>query len=211
MVKTQPWYWQTLNLTRDPSINSGPSGIAARDSGLKSASLFQLMMQKRDIVLTAVFSSLAALILIAGAGAACYFFHKRRRKRDEDEDSQMGRASRLEAAPEKKSRLNGFLSLKTPLISTKTLGHESRAIPATMAPFPAKFTDREGHKGSHKGPPLCLPIKFNVTAIFPAYVDWWPSQAYRRRFDPPGAPSTLFRSVLRRQMDPSRHFEGLIA
>lgn len=82
------------------------------------------MMQKRDVVLTAVFSSLAALILIAGIGAACYFFHKRRRKRDEDDDDEVqdGRLSRLEAGQEKKSRLNGFLSLKTPLISTKTLG-----------------------------------------------------------------------------------------
>jgi hypothetical protein len=77
----------------------------------------KLMMQKRDIVLTAVFSRLAALILIA-----CYFFHKRRRKRDDDEDSPDANSSRLEAGHEKKSRLNGFPSLKTPIISTKTLG-----------------------------------------------------------------------------------------
>lgn len=83
------------------------------------------MMQKRDIVLTAVFSSLAALILIAGVGAACYYFQKRRRKRDDEEESSTGggTCSRLEAGAEKKTgRLNGFLSLKTPLISTKTLG-----------------------------------------------------------------------------------------
>lgn len=80
------------------------------------------MMQKRDIVLTAVFSSLAALILIAGIGAACYFFHKRRRKRDDEDEDECGDGpSRIEAG-EKKSKLNGFLSLKTPLISTKTLG-----------------------------------------------------------------------------------------
>ncbi|KAG5862691.1 hypothetical protein JTB14_012403 [Gonioctena quinquepunctata] len=83
----------------------------------------QLMMQKRDIILTAVFSSLAALILIAGIGAACYFFQKRRRKRDEEEeDSQEVASTKIEVTQEKKSRLNGFLSLKTPLISTKTLG-----------------------------------------------------------------------------------------
>lgn len=80
-------------------------------------------MQKRDVILTAVFSSLAALILIAGVAAACYFFHKRRRKRDDDDDDDMeGPSTRLNTAEEKKSRLNGFLSLKTPLISTKTLG-----------------------------------------------------------------------------------------
>lgn len=80
------------------------------------------MMQKRDIVLTAVFSSLAALILIGGIGAACYFFHKKRRKRDEDDEEDCTDGpSRIESG-EKKSKLNGFLSLKTPLISTKTLG-----------------------------------------------------------------------------------------
>ncbi|KAF5284176.1 hypothetical protein FQR65_LT00176 [Abscondita terminalis] len=82
-----------------------------------------LMMQKRDIILTAVFSCLAALILIAGIGAACYFYHKKRRKRDEeDEDECNENAPKMEMGREKKSRLNGFLSLKTPLISTKTLG-----------------------------------------------------------------------------------------
>ncbi|XP_065172530.1 uncharacterized protein [Atheta coriaria] len=89
-----------------------------------------LSMQKRDVVLTAVFSSLAALILITGVGAACYFFHKRRRKRDDDDEedgceggSGGGGAGMNRAEPsDKKSRLNGFLSLKTPLISTKTLG-----------------------------------------------------------------------------------------
>ncbi|GJQ85080.1 hypothetical protein Trydic_g3736 [Trypoxylus dichotomus] len=81
------------------------------------------MMQKRDVILTAVFSSLAALILIGGIAAACYFFHKRRRKRDEDEEEGgNGPSGKIEATTEKKSRLNGFLSLKTPLISTKTLG-----------------------------------------------------------------------------------------
>lgn len=80
-------------------------------------------MQKRDVILTAVFSSLAALILLAGVGAACYFFHKRRRKRGDDEDDDVeGPSTRLNPSEEKKSRLNGFLSLKTPLISTKTLG-----------------------------------------------------------------------------------------
>lgn len=85
------------------------------------------MMQKRDVVLTAVFSSIAALILMAGIAAACYFFHKRRRKREDDDDDEEAattpRSARIEATKEKKhNKLNGFLSLKTPLISTKTLG-----------------------------------------------------------------------------------------
>ncbi|XP_060534338.1 synaptotagmin-7 isoform X2 [Cylas formicarius] len=82
-----------------------------------------LIMEKQEVILTAVFSSLAALIVLVGAGAACYFFHKRRRKRDDDEDEESpDGGGRIDAASDKKSRLNGFLSLKTPLISTKTLG-----------------------------------------------------------------------------------------
>ncbi|XP_045468700.1 synaptotagmin-7 isoform X3 [Harmonia axyridis] len=85
-----------------------------------------IMMQKRDVVLTAVFSSLIAILLIVGIAAACYFYHKRRRKQEDDFDDDSpegGQCSRVETSvPTKKSKLNGFLSLKTPLISTKTLG-----------------------------------------------------------------------------------------
>nr|XP_022920497.1 synaptotagmin-7 isoform X2 [Onthophagus taurus] len=97
-----------------------------------------LMMRKREIILTAVFSSLAALILIAGIGAACYFFHKRRRKRDDDEEDMAETPQRNETAPqEKKSRINGFLSLKTPLISTKTLGAQLETTGSPQAKSPA--------------------------------------------------------------------------
>nr|XP_022920498.1 synaptotagmin-7 isoform X3 [Onthophagus taurus] len=96
------------------------------------------MMRKREIILTAVFSSLAALILIAGIGAACYFFHKRRRKRDDDEEDMAETPQRNETAPqEKKSRINGFLSLKTPLISTKTLGAQLETTGSPQAKSPA--------------------------------------------------------------------------
>lgn len=88
-------------------------------------------MQKRDIILTAVFSTLAGLILLAVGLFACYWCHKRKRKRDTDDmDECEGGNSPTVTLPttsavhveEKKSRLNGFLNLKTPLISTKTLG-----------------------------------------------------------------------------------------
>ncbi|KAI4454632.1 hypothetical protein MML48_9g00013092 [Holotrichia oblita] len=120
------------------------------------------MMQKRDVVLTAVFSSLAALILIGGIGAACYFFHKRRRKReDDDEEAMDGPSAKIEATTEKKSKLNGFLSLKTPLISTKTLGttgspqakspagSSSGAIPAEARTPTAPNKALQNVKGDH--------------------------------------------------------------
>lgn len=91
-------------------------------------------MQKRDVILTAVFSTLAALITLASTLFVCYWCHKRKRKREgviEDGDSpvttMMSSSSKADqggssADTGKKSRLNGFLNLKTPLISTKTLG-----------------------------------------------------------------------------------------
>lgn len=94
------------------------------------------MMQKRDIILTAVFSTFAALITLASALFVCYWCHKRKRKREdeiEDPDSpittMMSSSSKNDqgggsggGGETKKNRLNGFLNLKTPLISTKTLG-----------------------------------------------------------------------------------------
>lgn len=79
-------------------------------------------MQKRDIIFTVVFTSLGVLVLIAGLGAAWYFFHKRRKREEDEEDLEQGTCRRIDVTKEKKSRLNGFLSLKTPLISTKALG-----------------------------------------------------------------------------------------
>ncbi|XP_076254278.1 synaptotagmin 7 isoform X2 [Rhynchophorus ferrugineus] len=94
-----------------------------------------LMMEKRDVILTAVFSSIAALIILAGAGAACYFFQKRRRKREEEEEEE-AESGRI-AAEDKKSKVNGFLSLKTPLISTKTLGAQLETTGSPQAKSPA--------------------------------------------------------------------------
>lgn len=80
-------------------------------------------MQKRDIILTAVFSTLAALITLAAALFVCHWCHKRKRKRDDDnEDSSHHLQHARCEGEEKKKGLNGFLNLKTPLISTKTLG-----------------------------------------------------------------------------------------
>ncbi|KAL3271800.1 hypothetical protein HHI36_022270 [Cryptolaemus montrouzieri] len=94
-------------------------------------------MQKRELVLTAVFSSLVVIILVVGIAAACYFYHKRRRKHDDefDDDSpEGGNCSRIETSSGKKSKLNGFLSLKTPLISTKTLGNLRMKCITTLRP-----------------------------------------------------------------------------
>ncbi|XP_069690298.1 uncharacterized protein [Periplaneta americana] len=87
-----------------------------------------LVMERRDVILTAVLSTLAALITLGVTLFICYWWHKRKRKRDEEDGDQgeKGRSTlRMDtggSGGSKEGRSNGFLSLKTPLISTKTLG-----------------------------------------------------------------------------------------
>lgn len=103
-------------------------GVSVLKSCINNSIFFdslQLFMERRDVILTAVLSTVFALLLLVGALAACYWWHRRKRKRDGDDGSDVGDSggARLEAPPAgKEGRVNGFLSLKTPLISTKTLG-----------------------------------------------------------------------------------------
>nr|CAD7459410.1 unnamed protein product [Timema tahoe] len=95
--------------------------------------LTNLVMERREVILTAVFSTLAALASLAVLLFICYWWHhKRKRKRDEEntEDADASTPSmttRMDgggggSGNNKEGRKNGFLSLRTPLISTKTLG-----------------------------------------------------------------------------------------
>ncbi|KAK3922867.1 Paired immunoglobulin-like type 2 receptor alpha [Frankliniella fusca] len=81
-------------------------------------------MERRDVVLLAVLG-LVALLLLLGAGAAALWWVRRRRKREADEE-----AATKEPV---KQRNNGFLSLKTPLISTKTLGFDAQLTQSSAA------------------------------------------------------------------------------
>ena len=84
--------------------------------------LLQLVMERRDVILTAVLSTLAALMTLGVTLFICYWWHKRKRKRDEEDGNDGGAKIRADSSGNKEGRSNGFLSLKTPLISTKTLG-----------------------------------------------------------------------------------------
>jgi hypothetical protein len=88
--------------------------------------LLQLVMERRDVILTAVLSTLAALLTLGVTLFICYWWHKRKRKRDEEDGSDGVAKIRVDSGGggggNKEGRSNGFLSLKTPLISTKTLG-----------------------------------------------------------------------------------------
>ncbi|XP_024082485.1 uncharacterized protein LOC106666637 [Cimex lectularius] len=74
-----------------------------------------VVMERKEVVVGAALVTGALLLLIA-AGFAVYFCCRRRRKTSTSADPES------DQQPTTSRSLNGFLSLKTPLISTKTLG-----------------------------------------------------------------------------------------
>ncbi|CAG9136904.1 unnamed protein product [Plutella xylostella] len=95
-----------------------PRSIATGLSDVNGVLLYgsSQKMKKRDIVLVVVLSCGAVAVLLALA-AFC-LVRRRRRKRDDDEDGtscaiRIDQSSGSDGGGEKKSRLNGFLNLKT--------------------------------------------------------------------------------------------------
>lgn len=82
---------------------------------------FQVGMDRRDFVLATIFGTFGVLGILIGLGlAAWFYFRSKRPKRSagDCEDSM----DNGENPSQKLTKKNGFLNLKTPLISTKTLG-----------------------------------------------------------------------------------------
>lgn len=78
-------------------------------------------MERRTLILTAIFSTLGIVLLLAVAFYVFFWCHKKRRKREEEEVVEEGARMQVVVHKEKETK-NGFLSFKTPLISTKALG-----------------------------------------------------------------------------------------
>ncbi|XP_026739960.1 synaptotagmin-7 isoform X1 [Trichoplusia ni] len=99
-------------------------------------------MKGREVVFLVILGCGAAAVLFA---VAAYLYIRRRRKKREDEEDGTSCAIRADQSSsdggreKNTSRLNGFLNLKTPLISTKTLGAqlETTSISSPQAKSPA--------------------------------------------------------------------------
>ena len=85
---------------------------------------FQEGMERRDVILTVVFGTLGALGVLLGLGFAAWLYIRTRRskQRDSDSEDQAGNGEGASGSQQQSTKKNGFLNLKTPLISTKTLG-----------------------------------------------------------------------------------------
>lgn len=83
----------------------------------------QVGMERRDVILTAVFGTVGAVAVLVGLGLAAWLYLRARRSKQRDgdleEQPENGAGSSQPQQPVKK---NGLLNLKTPLISTKALG-----------------------------------------------------------------------------------------
>lgn len=84
---------------------------------------FQVGMERRDVILTAVFGTVGALAILVGLALAMWLYLRARKSKQRDDDledqNDNGDGSSQQQQTTKK---NGFLNLKTPLISTKALG-----------------------------------------------------------------------------------------
>ncbi|XP_012288340.1 synaptotagmin-7 isoform X2 [Orussus abietinus] len=97
-------------------------------------------MERRDIILTAVFGTVGAVGVLVALGLAAWLYLRARRSKqreddleEQNENCEGAGSSQQQQQPAKK---NGFLNLKTPLISTKALGAqlETTGSPGSKSP-----------------------------------------------------------------------------
>ncbi|XP_011255080.1 synaptotagmin-7 isoform X1 [Camponotus floridanus] len=116
----------------DPNFNGPPRAV---DPAVRARKL--VGMERRDVILTAVFGTVGALAILIGLALAMWLYLRARKSKQQDDDledqNENGEGSSQQQQPTKK---NGFLNLKTPLISTKALGAqlETTGSPASKSP-----------------------------------------------------------------------------
>ncbi|XP_067206136.1 synaptotagmin-7 isoform X2 [Linepithema humile] len=108
-------------------------------------------MERRDVILTAVFGTLGALAFLVGLAFAMWLYLRARKSKQRDDDledqNDNGDGSGQSQQPAKK---NGFLNLKTPLISTKALG--TTGSPASKSPAGGSGGPASGAAGATAAP-----------------------------------------------------------
>ncbi|XP_043670344.1 synaptotagmin-7 isoform X1 [Vespula pensylvanica] len=117
----------------EPNFDGPPKAI---DPAVRARKL--VGMERRDMILTAVFGTVGALAVIVALGLAVWFYLRARKSKQRDDDledpnehSDGGTGHQTQS-----TKKNGFLNLKTCLISTKTLGAqlETTGSPASKTP-----------------------------------------------------------------------------
>ncbi|RLU20841.1 hypothetical protein DMN91_007455 [Ooceraea biroi] len=134
----------------DPNFNGPPRAV---DPAVRARKL--MGMGRRDVILTAVFGTVGALAILLGLALAMWLYLRARKSKQRDNDledqNENGDGSNQQQQPTKK---NGFLNLKTPLISTKALGSFSRTTgsPASKSPAGGSGGPTSGAAGATSAP-----------------------------------------------------------
>ncbi|KAL0103288.1 hypothetical protein PUN28_017519 [Cardiocondyla obscurior] len=112
----------------DPNFDGPPKAV---DPAVRARKL--VGMERRDVILTAVFGTVGALAILVGLALAMWLYLRARKSKQRDDDledqNDNGDGSSQQQQTTKK---NGFLNLKTPLISTKALG--TTGSPSSKSP-----------------------------------------------------------------------------
>ncbi|XP_014228308.1 synaptotagmin-7 isoform X2 [Trichogramma pretiosum] len=130
----------------DPNDDGPPR---AHDPSVQARKL--VGMERRDVILTAVFGTLGALVVLFGLGLAAWLYLRARRSKQGEGELETGQNGGSNAGAEKPPKKNGFLNLKTPLISTKTLGttgSPGSKSPAGVSGGPASATGGGSSSGA---------------------------------------------------------------
>ncbi|XP_039307989.1 synaptotagmin-7 isoform X2 [Solenopsis invicta] len=127
----------------DPNFNGPPKAVNPEVHTRKLVG-----MERRDVILTAVFGTLAILV---GLALAMWLYLRARKSKQRDDDledqNDNGDGSSQQQQSTKK---NGFLNLKTPLISTKALG--TTGSPSSKSPASGSGGPASGGAGATAAP-----------------------------------------------------------
>ncbi|CAG0888898.1 unnamed protein product [Cyprideis torosa] len=110
---------------RKKLVDEGPGPVSfeqAVEPGVSLVSSYvvasgESAMERRDVVLTVTLIALVIILALVMAAAALFWFNKRRRSKGFDEDGESPSHS-------DDSKMNGAVSLSTPLIKTKAVAHQ---------------------------------------------------------------------------------------
>ncbi|XP_011865167.1 PREDICTED: synaptotagmin-7 isoform X2 [Vollenhovia emeryi] len=130
----------------DPNFDGPPRAV---DPAVRARKL--VGMERRDVILTAVFGTVGALAILVGLALAMWLYLRARKSKQRDDDledqNDNGDGSGQQQQTTKK---NGFLNLKTPLISTKALG--TTGSPSSKSPAGGSGGPASGAAGATAAP-----------------------------------------------------------
>ncbi|KYQ54961.1 hypothetical protein ALC60_06303 [Trachymyrmex zeteki] len=101
----------------DSNFNGPPRAV---DPAVRARKL--VGMERRDVILTAVFGTIGALAILVGLALAMWLYLRARKSKQRDDDLEDQNDNGDGSSQQQSTKKNGFLNLKTPLISTKALG-----------------------------------------------------------------------------------------